>query len=124
MRPIRRLWTLSVAAILAATASPAAAGWAIGNVTYLKAFSTGPRSAAVVVVSNYQGTPPACAANQANHPFGLYIDTPAGRGQFAMLLSAWQAGTRVGIAGGPGCGVLPDSEDVGHVDVATGCCGR
>lgn len=103
-------------------AQPAFAGHAIGAVTYLNA-STGPggRSIAHVMVNGYV-QPPACTGTPTG--FALYIDTPTGRAQFAMLLSAWQAGTAVGVAGGNGCSIHSSLEDVSHVDVAVGCCGR
>jgi len=110
---------LSITALLALSAGHALAGWAIGNVTYLNAKEVNGRAVAQVAVANHQVPCP------GGNGFAFVIDTPVGRAQYATLLAAWHAGTWVGISGGEQCGlILPGAENVSHVDVATGCCGR
>ncbi len=100
---------------LAALATDANAGWSIGKLTYLNAYTLGSRAVATAIIASDLHAPPC-----GNTGYMLYIDTAAGRAQYAMLLSAWQAGTVVGIAGTNACTIQPNAEDVSHVDVAAG----
>jgi len=120
-RSSARNWLAALVAILSGmSSSPALAGHGIGKVTALQSYNanldgTG-SPIAVIILDNYGGVAQGCSPSG----FAFRTDTPTGRAQFAMMLSAWQAGTKIGISGTGRCGVLPNAEDISHVDVNAG----
>lgn len=106
----RMLTTLGAATL--ALATQAHAGWSIGKITYMNVNNVGSRPVARAVIEEDIHSP-ACG----NKGFILHIDTPQGRAQYAMLLSAWTSGKVAGIAGTNACSIEAGVEDVSHVEL-------